>query len=87
MIEYPFRVYQSKVFGRILRPKIQIGIKGSKSEMEILAVLDSGADITMIPFKVGQEIGFELDETKIMEMKGISSSPVPYILTEAVKLR
>ena len=43
--------------------------------------IDSGADISMIPFHFGRAFGFTEEELDaILEIKGISGAGIPYIL-------
>lgn len=49
-------------------------------------LLDSGADISLIPYSVGETIGLELDMANRGEVQGIGEGSVPYILSQ-VKLR
>jgi hypothetical protein len=43
-------------------------------------LLDSGADILMIPYSVGETIGIEFDISTRGEVQGIGEGTVPYIL-------
>jgi len=42
--------------------------------------IDSGADISIIPFRFGRALGFTEDEQEIKEIKGIAGEPVPYLV-------
>lgn len=46
--------------------------------------IDSGADIAMIPFRLGKGLGFRQKASdRILEIKGVSGSGVPYIIKSA----
>ncbi len=49
-------------------------------------LLDSGADLSLIPYSVGETIGLELDIENRSEVQGIGEGSVPYILNE-IKLK
>ena len=49
-------------------------------------LLDSGADLSLIPYSVGETIGLELDFENRSEVQGIGEGSVPYILTK-IKLK
>ena len=46
-------------------------------------LLDSGADISLIPYSVGETIGLHLDMAHRGEIQGIGEGSVPYILSKA----
>jgi len=81
MIEFPFEKRYSDNLGKILKPYIPVNIIGPKKSVNIFMLLDSGADISMIPYSVGEIIGLDLDMEKHSEVQGIGESSVPYILS------
>lgn len=88
MTEFYYQEEYSDKFGAILRPVAPILITNrSKSDKFILATMyiDSGADVTMIPLKAGEALGFVHSTKKIFQMHGISGS-LPCIL-EKVQLK
>lgn len=44
--------------------------------------IDSGADVTMIPLKAGNDLGFKYEKKKIFQMNGIAGS-LPCLLEKA----
>lgn len=48
--------------------------------MEVQAYIDSGADITLISLSFGRLLGFEVDEEKIIELRGVGSDTLPVII-------
>ncbi len=45
-------------------------------------LLDSEADLSLIPYSVGETIGIELDIENRSEVYGIGEGSVPYILSQ-----
>jgi len=45
-------------------------------------LLDSGADLSMLPYSAGEAIGLRLDMGTRSEVQGIGEGAVPYILGE-----
>ena len=86
MIEFSFKRVKSPKFGEILKPIIPVTIIGPRRKVNTFMILDSGADISMIPYSVGETIGLELDMTTRSEVQGIGEGSVPYVLGQ-VKLR
>ena len=83
MIELPFEKRQTKTLGQILKPIIPVTVIGSKRGTNIFMLLDSGADLSLIPFSIGKTIGLELDMENRSEVQGIGEGSLPYILSQA----
>lgn len=81
MIEFPFEKVYSKKLGKILKPFIPITIIGQSRGVNIRMLLDSGADISLIPYSVGETIGLEPDLANRSEVCGIGEGSIPYILS------
>ncbi len=86
MIEFPFLQRRSRNLGSILKPIIPASIIGPGREVKAFMLLDSGADISMIPYSVGETIGLELDISTRSEVQGIGEATVPYVLGQ-VKIK
>ena len=83
MIKFKYKRYPS-LLGEILRPMADIILCTAKQKIEVTVCVDSGADITMIPFHLGKALGLKQNPSdKILEIKGVSGSGVPYILKKA----
>jgi len=86
MIRQRFREERSSL-GFILRPVAEVILEKDSSAVEIPMYLDSGADVSMIPFRFGKALGFKQEkEETIQEIKGVSGAGVPYILKEVTLL-
>jgi len=82
MIEFPFEERHSEKFGRILTPTVPVTLIGPKQSVNVFMLLDSGADISFIPYSVGETIGLEADIANRREVQGIGEGSVPYILSQ-----
>jgi len=80
MIEFPFLKRRSEKFGHVLKPIIPVRITGPTRGVKVFMLLDSGADISMIPYAVGESIGLELDMSTRGEIQGVGEGSVPYVL-------
>ena len=80
MIKFKYEHYRSSL-GSMLRPMADIILQVDSQKVEVTMLIDSGADITMIPFRFGKALGLKQTlSDKIMEIKGVSGSGVSYIL-------
>jgi len=83
MIEFQFEKIHSKRLGQVLKPIIPVTIIGAKRGVNAFMLLDSGADLSLIPYSVGDAIGLDLDIENRSEVQGIGEGSVPYILSQA----
>ena len=82
MIRQRFREERSGL-GLVLRPVAEVILEKDGFAVEIPMYVDSGADVSMIPFRFGRALGFKQErEDTIQEIKGVSGAGVPYILKE-----
>ncbi|MBE0516426.1 MAG: hypothetical protein IBX41_03400 [Methanophagales archaeon] len=82
MIRQRFREERSSL-GIVLRPIAEVILENDDVAVEIPMYIDSGADVSMIPFRFGRALGFKQEEDDaIQEIKGVSGAGVPYILKE-----
>jgi len=81
MIEFPFEERHSERLGKIFKPIVPVTISGPEKSVNIIMLLDSGADISLIPYSVGEAIGLKLDMSTRSEIHGIGEGSVPYIFT------
>ncbi len=82
MIEFPFRKRLSSRLGEILKPLIPVRLIGPESSETVLMLLDSGADLSLIPYSIGEAIGLELDMNRRSEVQGVGEGSVPYVLSQ-----
>ena len=79
-IEFKFREGHSRIFGKILRPFADVILQNGDKELLYLMLVDSGADLTLIPKSVGDYLGFRIDNDAVKEVKGVDEQNVPIIL-------
>lgn len=82
MIELPFVRRPSRRFGELLKPIIPVRIAGPGRAINVFMLLDSGADLSMLPYSAGEAIGLRLDMGTRSEVQGIGEGAVPYVLGE-----
>lgn len=73
-------IFYYRLFGTVKRPVATIYLKSqNKKWVEYEPYIDSGADVTLIPFSLGKFLGLEIDKGKIEQIGGIRGSlPVIY---------
>lgn len=81
MTEFYYQEEYSDKFGPILRPVAPILITNRNKFILATMYIDSGADVTMIPLKAGEVLGFKYNTKKIFHMHGIAGS-LPCILEQ-----
>jgi len=86
MIIFRYREERSKILGKIRRPVAEVKILSLKGKwVEFHPYIDSGADITLIPYTLGLYIGFK-SPSQIVELYGAGSMGVP-VEIRRVKMR
>lgn len=81
MIELPFRKVLTERYGLIYEPTIQVTLKGPNGSVDVAMIIDSGADISIIPYTLGEDLGLHLDMEKRRDVRGVGDSSVAYILS------
>lgn len=78
MIIFKYRKEQGTVEKIVYRPVADVEFQSKDgSWIEVHPYIDSGADITLIPLSFGRLLGFEVDEEKIKQLKGIGGDTIP----------
>ncbi len=80
MIEFPYKQCISQNIGVIWKPYAMVRVITNERNYRCQMLIDSGADITLIPKKAGDYLGFEPDKEMIREIRGIGEGAVPYII-------
>lgn len=78
-MKFPYREYISQFpgssdFRLILRPVITIRIAGPRTEARWDALVDTGADETLLPLALAELLGVDLDRSAIRQAVGISGN-------------
>jgi predicted aspartyl protease len=76
-MKFPYREYLSTIpgssdFRLILRPVISIGITGANGDARWDALVDTGADETLLPLPLAKLLGVSLDADLTSEAAGIT---------------
>lgn len=81
MIEFPFIEFETEDLGKILKPFAFVKlVNGKRTLAKYPLLIDSGADVTLVPKSTGKKLGLKLkDKSEIKFLGGISGSvPVVY---------
>ena len=70
---------------RIYRPKISITFFGMNIESEVLSLIDSGSDVTIIPMDLANALGIEISDNEI-EIDGIGGMAEPFKSKVTIKI-
>lgn len=72
-IEFSHREEHSKPIGTILRPVAKVSLQHSNQEWTSeFMYIDSGADFTLIPYKLGKFLGLRHENEEVYEIQGIN---------------
>ena len=84
--EFDYKKEFSSLLGEIFRPvaKVQFLNKNGEWISEYMYV-DSGADFTLIPYKLGEFLGFEIEDHRIIEVQGING--VVSVMPKKIKMK
>lgn len=83
MVRYKFQKEKS-VLGLINRPVADVKLEINGNIIEMPMYIDSGADVSMIPLRLGKALGFKQSSSDIIyEARGIAGG-IPYILKEVI---
>lgn len=81
-MEFPYQREKSRLFGEIYRPVIKFEIETKFGWTPILAYLDSGADVTLLPMSFIRALEIKIDEEDINEIRGIGDGKISVIIKE-----
>ncbi len=86
-IEFKYRKMESTIVGTIERPLADIFVKSKDGDwIEFHPFIDSGADITLLPYSFGIMLDLSKELGDIKELKGVRGIGLPVIITR-VKMR
>ncbi|MEM3402113.1 MAG: hypothetical protein QW179_04510 [Candidatus Hadarchaeales archaeon] len=86
-IEFPFVEEKANILPTILRPLARVKLINKNMEIAADMYVDSGADITLIPYSVGIALGFSLKpEDKIRRIGGVGGGKIS-IVVRRLKMR
>lgn len=86
-IEFPFVEEKANIVPTILRPLARVKLINENMETTADMYVDSGADITLIPYSVGIALGFSLKpEDEIRRIGGVGGGKIS-VVVRRVKMR
>jgi hypothetical protein len=89
-IKFPYKDEESRIFGKIKRPRIDVEIF-SEVRKEWIMVLDlladTGADISVLPAFIGKLLVDDITTGKYVEIKGIDPSAVLIAFVHELKMK
>jgi hypothetical protein len=80
MTEYPWHAFPSAHFGTIYRPIALVHLIGPRKQGFFEFLIDSGADITSIPFDAGRYLGFRLKSNELVYSMGGIGGNIGYVI-------
>lgn len=84
MTIFQYRREPSAAFGIILRPVASLMLSTNAATLEVAMYIDSGADMTVIPFRLGRSLGFRRrPKERLLHLSGIGGAGVPYVMRTA----
>lgn len=82
-IKFPFEIKSSGIFGPVARPvaKVDFWSKLSNNWIEIIMLVDSGADYSLLPKFYAEDLGINLEkDCKPYSTFGVGGSETVYVL-------
>ncbi|KAF5415208.1 MAG: aspartyl protease family protein [Euryarchaeota archaeon] len=81
MPSFRYRKEYSKLFGTVYRPVAEVYFKDAEGKDLIsFMYVDSGADITLLPRELGENLDLTIGEEKIQEISGVGGGSIPVII-------
>ena len=71
-LEFPYIVKADYTNDRIARPFLPVRLRYRQKELEVWALLDSGADTNVLPYRLGLDLGANWEKSKDFdELQGL----------------
>lgn len=89
VLKFPFRQEKSAILGKIHRPYAQVYLWSPKGKYwtEVWMIVDTGADYTLLPRYLANDLKINLEEGKVFSTLGIGGSERVYFFSKVrVKL-
>ena len=89
-IKYKYREKQSKIFGTVLRPLVDIGIWSKiNNDWEIIdnVLADTGADISILPRFLAEPLVKDITTGQYIEIKGVVPNTVLIAFIHPARIR
>jgi len=79
-VKFPYQQDKSSLFGEVYRPVVEFEVKVNSDWIPIIAILDSGADISLLPKSFLDAFGFEPKKEEVKEVRGIGEGRIPIVI-------
>ena len=73
---YRVRLCHGEPYTKVWRPTVQINLHGPLGSVKLNALVDPGADQTMLPRQFPDALGIAVDEQRPGSVRGVSGSPL-----------
>lgn len=67
-------------------PYLRVRLFGPKTSLEVLALVDSGASISVLPFSVGEKLGYNWEESLSIQITGNLSAAQSKLIAARVRV-
>ncbi len=85
-MNFPYQKEKSKLFGEVYRPVGEFEIETKLGWIPVLAYIDSGADITLLPMSFIGALEIKVEEEDIKNIGGVGGSKIP-VIVKKVKMK
>ena len=80
-VKFPYRLDSTEILGRIARPIAEVLLRSQDgSWLRVMMYVDSAADLTLIPLKLGEALGLKYRKSEVREVKGLGRRPLPVVI-------
>jgi hypothetical protein len=73
---YRVRLYHGEAYTTVWRPTIRLILHGTLGTVKLNALVDPGADHTMLPRDFADALGISIDDGRPGSVRGVGGSPV-----------
>ncbi|MEM2749997.1 MAG: hypothetical protein QW147_05540 [Candidatus Bathyarchaeia archaeon] len=85
-MRFPYQKEKSSLFREIYRPIVELEVETRAGWITLLAYIDSGANISILPASFLKAFGVMVEEEEIREIRGVGGAKVPIVVKD-VKMR
>ncbi len=79
-MNYQFRYFLEKL------PMVEVELSHGKNETTLIALIDTGADFTIFPREVADDLGISVEKGKLKILQGAGGNLVAYLHPVRIKL-
>ncbi len=85
-MKFPYQHDKSTLFGEIYRPVVEFEVHANNEWIPIVGILDSGADVTLLPKSFLEVFGFEPRIEEVKEVRGIGDGRITVVI-KTIRIR